>query len=325
MQVDYTATARRRPWQELPAEVRTHLEQELGVAVERVDLAGSGFTAGFAAVLSGGEHQIFAKAAPASDVFTYPAYLREAEVLAALPRGLPIPRLLTSISLDLPEDTWQVLCFEAVSGYMPGNPWSTADLAAIHLSLCEVQDALLSVPAALTSGPMAAEFSADAHFNRLFAGFASTGNVPAFLPQLTTGQLWELQRLCDLSGVALAGDAVLHNDLRADNVLIRAGDARAVFCDWNFLSTGPAWADWVGLLPYVRHGGVDVDPWLTNSPLTSGVEPEHIDAWLAILSAYMVFHGSRADIPSSPDLRVHGRFTARIIIDFIAERRGWSL
>ncbi|GAB3530284.1 phosphotransferase family protein [Arthrobacter monumenti] len=335
---DYAKTAQRMPWAHLPAEVRRRLTGELGVPVEDVALAGGGFTHGFAAVLSGSDRSIFAKAAPASDAFIYPAYLREAAVLDVLPEGLPVPRLIAAESVEVGAgqvegrrmedpgpDTWQVMCFEAVHGYMPGAPWTEADLDAVHQSLVTVQSGLAGLPPEFTGGSMAEAFGEDTSISGVFAALERSGTAPSFIPRLSPAQLGELQELSDFSSEALAGDAVLHNDLRADNIIIRKPGPEALFCDWNFLSTGPEWADWVGLLLYLRPHGIDAGSWLQRSPLSAGADPDRVDSWLAILGAYMIHQGSKPDMPTSPQLRPHGRYTASLVLEWLAERRGWRL
>ena len=322
---DYSNTARRQGWNDLPAAVRSAIEQEAGAPVHSVRPAGGGFTNGFAAVVESSEAALFVKAAPSSDQFTHPAYVREAEVLNFLPNSLPIPQLHRTLTLhDTTPDQWQVLCFEAVDGYMPGDPWTAADLGAIHASLLTVQNALISLPGELTGGPMSAGISDDPLVSTVFSRLASEGDaLPGFLPHGTSARLGELQQLCDRSTEALRGDAVLHNDLRADNVLLRRSDGQAFICDWNFLAQGPAWADWIGILIYARNGGIDPSPWLAQSPLSAAANPDDVDSWLAILAAYMTHNGMQPDIATSPRLRAHARFTAGITLDWLIQRR-WS-
>ncbi len=122
----------------------------------------------------------------------------------------------------------------------------------------------------------------------------------------------------------MSGWSILHNDLRPDNVIIERTSGRALVCDWNFLTRGPAWADWVGLLPYLRHDGLDADALLRASPLSAGVPDDAVDSWLALLAAYMVVSGLSPEVPGSPRLRSHGRFTAGIMVDWLSERRKWA-
>lgn len=320
---DYARTARRMPWRQLPAEVQDWFGRRLGGAVEHADAAGGGFTNGFAGILGGSGQHLFAKAVPSTDTFIYPAYVREAEVLTALPAGLPVPQLIAAEKLSVAGVPWQLLCSEAIDGHMPGNPWSSGDLDAVHDSLLAVQAGLLGLPAQLSRGSMVESWT-DRNIGGLFAGLATSGAVPAHLPGLPARRLRALQELVDLRDEALAGTAVLHNDLRADNVIIRSSDSKAFFCDWNFLSTGPAWADWVALLVYPRHAGIDVGPALERSPLSADANPDHVDSWLAVLGAYMIDRGALPELGTSPQLRTHQRFSARIIIDWLIERRKWE-
>ncbi|MHA7275034.1 phosphotransferase [Arthrobacter sp. Hz1] len=326
--VDYTQTARRLPWTALPTAVCQHFASVLDASVESAAAAGGGFTNGFAAVLSGAGRTLFAKAAPSTDSHIFAAYVREAEVLTNLPTGLPIPLLRSADRLTVEGIDWQLLSFKAVNGYMPGRPWTAADLGAVHHSLLVVQSALRHLPAGLSGGSMVDEFFGDRPATDVFGQFARNGGAPPYLPRLTTAQLGDLQEVASHGREALTGDSVLHNDLRADNIIISAAGrkpARALFCDWNFLSTGPAWADWVALLVYPHHAGIDVDRWLAESPLSAGAAPDHIDAWLATLAAYMITSAAQPELATSPLLRTHQRFTARILIDWLSERRKWDL
>lgn len=320
---DYSNTAQRQIWGDLPARVRSAVEEEAGGPVRFVRSAGGGFTHGFAAVIESPGTSLFVKAAPSSDPFIHSAYVREGEVLNLLPESLPIPQLHRSLTVDDRDEQWQVLCFEAISGYMPGAPWTAADLQAIHTSLLTVQNALTDLPRELTGGPMSAGISDDPLVGTVFSRLAAGGALPDFLPCGIHSRLSDLQQLCDRSTEALRGDAVLHNDLRADNVLLRRSDGRAFICDWNFLAHGPTWADWVGLLIYARNGGIDPSPWLAESPLSAGADPDDVDSWLAILAAYMTHNGMQPDIETSPRLRAHARFTAGITLAWLIERR-WS-
>lgn len=327
--VDYRRTALRRPWQSLPGAVTSAIEVELGGPAKDVQLAGGGFTPGFAAMLTGPDRSLFVKAAPRSDTFIYEAYLRESQVLCLLPAGLPIPRLISSLSVvddaaadsgEAPND-WQVLCFEPIHGYMPGDPWLSEDLEKIHSTLLQLQTELSFLPTHLTGGPMSLGLSDNPEVNSVFARLSGAPGLPVFLPAWVGPKLAELQALCDASASALSGDAILHNDVRPDNIIMRSADGRAFLCDWNFLAHGPRWADWVGLLVYARHGGLDAQHWVRSSPLSADAKADDIDSWLAILAAYMTHFGMQPDLPSSPLLRAHGRFTARITLEWLAERR----
>ncbi|GAA3286971.1 phosphotransferase family protein [Arthrobacter citreus] len=313
---DYRSTARRRTWAELPAALQQRAAAHLGGAVTAVRPAGGGFTPGFAAVLEAGEgRRIFAKAAPESDGFIYPSYLREALVLPFMPEDMPLPPLRATEQLVVDGTAWQLLIYQAVDGVMPGHPWTEEDLGAIERSCAAAVRGLKDFPRNLAGDPLAADL---ADVPPQFAAVADGGPPPWFLPGMTARQAERFSALLELCPEALAGDAVLHGDLRPDNILMSSG--RALICDWNFLGTGPDWTDWVSVLPYARAGGLDADAWLRRSELTRGIPARHINAFLAALLNYMIHWGSQPDVPTSPLLRVHGRFTARIVYDWCVQR-----
>ena len=314
---DYRTTALRRPWTELPAALQARLSGHLGAAVASVQPAGGGFTQGFAAVLqSSSGRRIFTKAARASDTFIYPSYLREAEVMPLMPAGMPIPRLRAAEQLVVDGVSWQLLVYDAVDGVMPGYPWTDADLQSVEEACVTAARLLRDFPRGLAGDPLAADL---AGVPSQFLPLAAGRPAPWFLPGLTTDQAADFQDLLEFCPQALAGNDVLHGDLRPDNVL--AGPGRAVICDWNFLGTGPAWTDWTGVLPYARAGGLDVDAWLLRSTLTRDVPPRYIDAFLVALLNYMLHSGGQPEVPSSPSLRSHGRHTARLVYDWLVQRR----
>lgn len=322
---DYSSTAVRPTYSGLPREVRDALELALGGPPDSVQPAGGGFTPGFAATLRRGPRALFVKAAGSAKTFPYSSYLREASVLAGLPEGLPVPRLLAARSVQTSgsSEEWITLCIEHVEGTMPGRPWTLSQAEAIHASLVELDQGLRGVPPLLADGSMLDGLTDDDAVSGIFARCARGEPVP-FLPPLTPRCWLDLQSLVNQAPVVLAGSNVLHNDLRPDNIILASRSGRAWICDWNYLTRGPAWADWVGLLPYARQGGLDADALLRTSALSAGLPDDAIDSWLALLAAYMVVSGSSPEVPTSLSLRAHGRFTARIMVDWVCERRKWA-
>ena len=313
---DYRSTARRLPWDRLPAAVQQILTARLGAPVASVQLAGGGFTPGFAAVLtSEAGEALFAKAAPASDAATFRSYQREAEVARLMPPGMPVPALQAAEQLPADGVEWQVLVYQAVAGRMPGLPWTEPDVAAVAAACAASAELLAGFPEDARGTVLGADM---ALIPSQFQAIADGGDPPWFLSGLGRAQAHDLQRALELSPEALAGTHAIHGDLRGDNILITSG--AALFCDWNFLGTGPAWIDWVGLLPYARADGIDADAWLHRSALTRDVPGAYIDAWLAALLNYMIYWGGQPEEPSSPQLRGHGRYTALLLHSWLADR-----
>lgn len=334
--VDYTATSRRPEWHDLPDGVRALIERTAGGAVRSAEPSvGSGFTAGFAAVLNlHDDTRVFAKAASTRNPHILEAYAREATVLAALPDDVPAPRLLGRghhARGECPGDAehaWQVIVVEAIEGRLP-LPWTEADLDAVHEACRRTAAALTPPPTALVEAELLISMvedligteRLDTVYPRLASGdLALTAGQPAWLPD----HLDELAALTALAETALAGDTATHGDLRADNLLIRP-DGSAVLVDWNWLSIGAGWTDFVGVLPLARADGLDADAWLARSPLTRHVEDDHLDCWLAVVAAFMLAHAEDPLFPGGTAvIREHRRWYARTFLDWLAARRGWA-
>jgi thiamine kinase-like enzyme len=122
--------------------------------------------------------------------------------------------------------------------------------------------------------------------------------------------------LCfDALAGAIDGNAVVHMDLREDNVLIdRVG--RVWFVDWNWPVVGAPWIDLVCILLSAAGDGYDADALLAAHPLGSGADPHAVNC---LLAAMWTFWAVAADEPvphGSPHLRDHQRW-------YREASRGW--
>jgi aminoglycoside phosphotransferase (APT) family kinase protein len=141
-------------------------------------------------------------------------------------------------------------------------------------------------------------------------------DVPAGVP----GRLDELAALERALPPLVAGDAMLHGDLRVDNVLIdRAGVAW--LCDWTWPCLGVPWFDTVTLLVSAYASGLDTDallePWCAPD--------EGVDGALAALSGYWLAQAAGGPTSASPHSRQHQRFSGEQALAWLASRRGWHL
>lgn len=313
MQFDYSATASRPGWLDLPADLRLGIETGIGEPVRQLAMAGGGFTPGFAAVINSAW---FVKAAPARIPWMFASYTREAEVAALLPPTVPAPPFIDASTMAAGGEDWQVLQFRAVAGNMPGSPWTMTDLLIIEAALLATDVALNPVPSGISPGTMAAEYPNPALHHNVY-----DAPLPTFVPEISANSRRELRVLLELSGEALAGQSLQHNDLRPDNILISAG--RAYFCDWNYLAYGPRWADWLVILCYARAAGLPVDRLLAESELSKNAAADHLDSWLSTLAAYMLRAGAKPEVLDSPRLRAHQRCSAYMLLDWLIERRGF--
>lgn len=324
--VDYAATSARPGWDELPTSLREALTVALGTDIAGAGRSvGSGFTGGFAAPLRLADgREVFVKAAP-DGLHAYGAYQREAEIVPVLPRAIPVPPIVTTAHAVEDGTAWFAVAAERINGRMPGTPWSAADFDLVTANCEAMAAALTPSPAAL---PKLESIVADidgggfpiGQFAKLLAG---DEELPAGFQPWLPQRLAELGDLVALYPDALAGTSAMHSDLRPDNLLLDpTGTCWTV--DWNWLALGPAWGDWVGLLPLAHHHGIDTTSAIAKSPLTSDVPPEHLDCWIAAIASYMLVNlDAPPPLGCTPELRRHQRLMGWTFLEWLAVRRGW--
>ncbi|HEY3561704.1 MAG TPA: phosphotransferase [Kribbella sp.] len=329
MDVDYSATSLRPDWSSLPAELHDALAVALGTRIVDVaDPVSSGFTGGFAARarLADGRH-VFIKAAP-EGLHAYEAYQREAEVVPQLPPSVRAPAIVTTAHTprqggagSSPRDErWFAVVSEWVEGRMPGTPWTDEDFGRVTAA-CELMAEALR-PSPLDGLSMFADLVGE-DVGVPAQILAGERKLPTGLQDWLPHILPELAELVLLAPEALAGDSAAHSDLRPDNLLID-NDGTCWTIDWNWLTLGPRWVDWVGLLPVAQHQGIDTFTAVARSPLTADVPNDHLDCLVAVIAAYMMKNADAPPPPGcTPALRDHQRLQAWTHLDWLAVRRNW--
>ncbi|WP_210504196.1 phosphotransferase family protein [Nocardioides xinjiangensis] len=304
-------TARRLEWGFLPPHLRAYIERRCGSPVASATSQTTGFTPGFASVLvceDGSRHFVKAASVKAQRMFA-DSYREEARKLAALPAGVPAPRLLWHL-----DDDWVVLGIEYVAGRAPHRPWRAADLDALLDSLEVAADALTPPP-----GELALD-TAEADFAPLVAGWTALRERRT---DLGPARLAEAEALALRYADVVGGETLVHTDIRSDNVIIDA-DGRALVCDWNWPVRGAAWFDSFAALIGPRGEGIDVDAVIASRRLLRHVDPEAFDINLALYVGYFLTQCELPVPPTSPHLRDHQRWQGEVCWDWLAERRGWS-
>ncbi|WP_127504836.1 phosphotransferase [Actinoplanes solisilvae] len=314
--VQYGSTAVRPEWSDLPENLREAISARLGAPVVGARSAGGGFTRAFAAVLTTSAGlTAFVKAAPLQDP-TSDWYAREASITSLLPRDVAAPRPLWTMV----ESDHFVLCLEPVRGHVPALPWSPPELdaalsawSAAAASLTTPRRELLEVGVPALPDILRREMS--------WWSQIAAGREP--MPRTAHGtvapaRLTHLARLEQAAPGLVAGSALMHGDLRVDNVLIdRSG--RAHLCDWTWPCLGAPWFDTVTLLVTAFASGLDADAYLSdwNAP------PEGVDGALAALAGYWLVRADDGPSSASPHSRQHQRFSGEQALAWLADRRGW--
>ncbi|HXH78317.1 hypothetical protein [Nocardioides sp.] len=302
-------TSHRLEWAFLPPNLRAFIERKCGSPVVEAISQTSGFTPGFASVLvcaDGSRHFVKAASVKAQRAFA-DSYREEARKLAALPTGVPSPRLLWHL-----DDDWVALGIEYVDGRAPRRPWRRADLDTVLDALEVVADELTPPPAGLDLDTLADDF---------VDMVSMWDHLKAVRPDLP--HLDEAAALAAGFADVVGGTTLIHTDIRDDNLLVDA--ARKVWlCDWNWPVVGAAWIDTILTLIGPRGDGIDVEPVLASRRLTRDVPPEAIDRVLALLVGYFLKSADDPVPATSPFLREHQRWQGDVCWHWLSERRGWQ-
>lgn len=306
-----SATGQRIGWTDLPPHVREAVEEIVGGPVVSAVSQTGGFSPGTAdRVVTANGRRAFVKAvSPAQNEDSPGMHRREGAITAALPAGVPAPRLLGSFD----DGTWIALVLEDVDGRHPATPWLPDELARVLAALRRLAETL--TPAPLSGLRAAADAVADD-----FDGWRRiAADPPADLDPWVAGHLDELRGLSGRGLRALAGDTVVHLDARADNLLL-GPDGRVTVVDWPWACRGPAWLDSVLLLINVRlFGGHDTEALLADCAAWSGADPADLRAVLAGFAGYFADRARRPPPPGLPTVRAFQRAQADAVTSWLRE------
>lgn len=295
----------RLPYADLPPVVRAGIEAALGAPVVSATTRTGGFSPGTAAVVTCADgSRAFVKAVgtplnPQSPLL----HRREAEVAAALPASLPTPRLRWSGEFPDGDDVWVALVFDVVDGEPPAQPWTPATAAVVVGALAELAESATPCPVSglLTVAERVADNLAE------WSGLAV--DPPADLDP------WERRHLSWLAAVperlaasgGLAGDTLVHLDIRADNLLVTP-DGGVVVVDWPWAARGAAWVDTVLFaLDAAVHGDVDPELLVAGAPLVAKADPAAVTDLVLGLAGMWAAAMRRPDPPGLPTVRAFQR------------------
>jgi hypothetical protein len=238
---------------------------------------------------------------------------REALVSGALPALATFPVLL-----DVHDDSgWVALAFDAIEGRLPRHPWDRAQLDSVLGALEQAHEALTPSPAAHLE-------SAQQVFATLFGGWAelATAKDTPGLDPWCRAHLSELVALEARWPEAIAGQTLVHGDIRSDNILM--SPTGPVFVDWPHAAVGNPVFDLVAWAPsVVLEGGPQPEELLAAHGPSRSADPDVVSVLLAAVSGFFVSHSRRPPPPGLPTLRPFQAAQGEVALAWLRRRRAW--
>jgi hypothetical protein len=281
----------------MPPALGERVSRLLGAPVSAATRAAQGYTPAerWAVVLADGR-RAFVKAAV--DELTA-GWLRTEERAYADIAGPFMPQLLAWSGEELP-----LLVLEDLTEGAWPPLWTADGIAAVMATLAEV--AATAPPGWL---PAMTELGVD------FSGWHAVADDPA--PFLSLGMVtpdWLEAALPTLisaqDACPLAGDQLLHGDVRSDNICLR--DGRALLVDWNWTCTG--------------NPRLDLALWLPSLVNEGGPEPEAMikDAGseAALVSGFFAARAGLPQIPTAPRVRTVQQTQIRHALPWVCRELG---
>lgn len=260
--------------------------------------AHGGFSASYAGVVTTTAGHAFVKACGADWHADSLHFLREEmRTLVDLPSSVA-PRLLAAFD----DAAGAALVIEAIDGHHPGRPWTVEDLHAVAQAL-----RALSTTAAPSEMPRAED--------RMIPGFARWTEIAGdprlleALPHDLPARMPQLLRIEEGLSDALHGDVIVHDDVRADNILISG--ARAHLLDWPHASRGAAWVDLPCLLPSIEASGGPTceEAWAVFEDHDAPSQIELLPV-ISAFASFLWYQQAQPEIPQLPGLRAFQRAQA---------------
>lgn len=283
----------RKAYDEIPARVRRLVDRQLGSPVVSAEEQVGGMSPGCATrLLCVDGTRAFVKAVGQElNPMTPELFRHEALVLAHLGANPMWPGLLAAY--DEP-DGWVALLLDDVPGRHPDLS-QASDIVLVLAGTDRLVEQLSGRAAGLGISTYARSFT---RYDELW---------PA-VPHLPSDAFpsWARERAHEFRDrqpglmAAAEGDAVIHNDIRNDNLIVR-DDGSLAFVDWGIARTGASWVDpLVARLEWVERP--EFDDLVHQSPPLARLGDEHITTFLFTFGAWLGYRTTVAVDTGLPTL-----------------------
>jgi hypothetical protein len=192
---------------------------------------------------------------------------------------------------DTPEsaEEFPLMVLEDLGAGFSSPPWTPAKLDAVLLALEQIHRAPVppGLPALETHRESLTcwQSVADEPESFLSLGLCDLSWLSHSLPTLLAAE----------KALDLAGESLLHMDVRSDNIAFRPEGGSAVLVDWNWACVGPGVADVALYLPSLASEG---------GPLPAALLPEGSGPWAAGLSGYFASRAGQPPPEGAPRVRI---------------------
>lgn len=310
----------RLAWWAVPEIIRQITAEGLSSAIIQADSQPTGFSPGVAArcLLEDGR-RVFVKAVSGAQNPISPLmHRREAQIVAALPTDAPVPRLLWSY--DEGEAGWVVLVYEEIVGRTPS--WEAGDLPRVMQALEQLSDALTPSPL-----PAALIGTAADEFNEHISGWRKLlSDPPEIRDQLDRWSGHHLEKLAEIEADAaagVAGNTLLHFDLRADNMLITP--EKVWFVDFPLARVGAPWVDVAFFAPSATMQGAPApEIIMAQHAACRAADPRALTAAVVAIAGFFTRHALFPAPQGLPTLRAFQAAQGAVARAWVAERTGFT-
>jgi aminoglycoside phosphotransferase (APT) family kinase protein len=233
----------------------------------------------------------------------------EARVAAALPSEAPAPRLLACHD----DGEWIALVLEDIDGRHPSTPWNPGEVSTVFAALADL--ARVTTPCQVPVPTAAEQCGHD------LAGWRRIGaDCPPRLDPWVAAHLTALRAAADRALAGLHGRTLVHGDLRADNLLLRA-DGTVVVVDWPHACRGPAWLDRLLLcVNLLLYDDVDIDPLVARLASDAAVSEDLLIDVLAGYTGYFLDAARQPPPPALPTVRAFQQAQADALLPWVRQR-----
>lgn len=313
------ARGKRLEWDALPPHIVATIELALGDRIVATTTIHGGFSPGIACIARTlGGQEFFIKAAcsvPSEHAARF--HRSEIRIASRLGGDVPAARLIWSFYEGAPG--WVVLVYEVVHGHNPELPWRGGDVDLVIAALNQLA-------ISLTPSPIPVEIVGDL----TLSGVMGAGcwrrlalDPPDTLDPWASRHLDALVALESAATDAVAGDSLVHLDIRGDNIMLT--EDGVVFIDWPHAKVGAAWVDAVCFAPSLAmQGGPDPEELIARVDVARNADPDAITAAVASEAGFFTYNGSLPPLEGLPGLREFQEGQGAIARRWLARRTGWE-